>query len=105
MGKIRTKTWLSVGWILLLYAALSGFAREPFVLIDDFEAGLTPRWEKKIFKGETRYTAIRMDGNGCLKAESHASASGLVYRIKYDTRDYPVLTWRWKVENILQKRG
>lgn len=105
MGKIKTGTWLSAACISLLYAVqvIPGFAGEPFVLIDDFEAGLRPRWEKKIFKGETRYTVIRMDGSSCLKAESHASASGLVYRIKYDTRDYPVLAWRWKVENILQK--
>jgi len=105
MGRVKTKTWLSAFCIFLLYAALflSGFAREPFVLIDDFEAGLKTRWEKKIFEGETRYTVIKMDGSGCLKAESHASASGLIYKIKYDTRDYPVLTWRWKVENILQK--
>jgi hypothetical protein len=38
-----------------------------------------------------------------LRAEARAAASGLIYKIEYDPKEYPILTWRWKVENILQK--
>jgi hypothetical protein len=44
------------------------------------------------------------DGAGhCLKAESRDAASALLYKIEYDLRDYPILSWRWKVVNILEK--
>jgi len=80
-----------------------GFTERSVILIDDFESGLGPRWERKDFKGKTQYTVVEMSGNHCLKAESHAAASGLIHKIQYDLKDYPFLTWRWRVENVLDK--
>jgi hypothetical protein len=35
-----------------------------------------------------------------LKAESDGSASGIVWRERYDIYAYPRLRWRWRVENV-----
>ncbi len=38
-----------------------------------------------------------------IKAVSQASASGLTREISVDLREYPILSWRWKVSNVLHK--
>ena len=81
-------------WLLLPLPAWSASAS---LLVDDFEHGLAPQWQAKSFKGETDYTVIAEDGNRVLRAESRAAASGLVFQREYAVRDFPVLTWRWKV--------
>jgi hypothetical protein len=73
------------------------------ILLDDYKEGLTPRWEEKSFKGKTGYEVTREDDQLCIKATSSASASALYYKIPFDTKDYPVLTWRWKVDHVLSK--
>lgn len=81
----------------------SCYAGEKIVPVDDFEKGLKKEWERKDFKGETVYSVVDDGGSHVLKAESRASATGLIYEIEYDPKEYPFLTWRWKVENILKK--
>jgi hypothetical protein len=73
------------------------------ILLDDYTHGLSPRWEEKSFKGRTVYRVTREDDQLCIKASSNASASGLYYRIDYDTKEYPVLVRRWKVDHVLSK--
>ncbi len=72
-------------------------------LIDNFENGMSPRWETKSFAGVTDYTVVREGDRSYLKATSKAAASGLFYKIKYDPQKKPLLTWSWKVENILSE--
>jgi hypothetical protein len=38
-----------------------------------------------------------------LRAESHGAASGLILEKEIDLKEFPVLSWRWKVGNILEK--
>lgn len=73
------------------------------ITIDDFENGLKPQWEYEKFKGETQYNIVKTDNDHVLKAESNASASALIFKCKYDPKKYPILSWRWKVENIIEK--
>jgi hypothetical protein len=37
-----------------------------------------------------------------VKATSEASASGLTKEVKIDPRVYPVVRWRWKIDNLLK---
>jgi len=92
---------LTVLLFLLIYN--SGHTNEKVIVIDDFEDGLKPQWERRDFQGKTAYTVIKEGEGHILKAESNASASGLIYRLTYDPKEYPILTWRWKVENIIQR--
>ncbi len=50
----------------------------------------------------TQYTLIRDQDQVVIKADSRKSSSGLTRKITIDSKEYPVVQWRWKVENILQ---
>lgn len=63
-------------------------------------------WEPLLFKKietHTRYKLVETDGTVAVKAESTSSASGLIRKIRIDPVEYPIIRWRWKVMNILQK--
>ncbi len=90
-----------VGALLLFSAA--GWSGDRLVIVDDFEMGLDSRWEEKVFKGQTHYAVVSDGAGKVLRAESHAGASGLVFRKTYELNDYPWLSWRWKVSNVLTK--
>jgi hypothetical protein len=67
---------------------------------------LSSGWEPLIFKKidtHTQYTMVETGGTVAVKAESRSSASGLIRKISIDPFEYPIVTWRWKVVNILQK--
>jgi len=56
-----------------------------------------------LIKRHTEYSLVEEDGTVVIKAVSHQSASGLVRAIAIDPEKYPVIQWRWKVDNILKK--
>lgn len=61
-------------------------------------------WEPMTFskiESHTRYALVEDEGRTVLRADSNASASGLVTQIDLDPTDYPVLTWDWKVSNTI----
>ena len=95
---MRPTLFLSLAWILLGVASVSAGEQ---ILIDDFEQGLGPGWEKKSFQGETSYSVVKEGNNHVLRAQSQGGASGLVYQKTYQLRDYPLLSWRWKVRGII----
>ncbi len=88
---------------LLALLLLAPVAQAGSRLIDDFRNGAGPGWERKSFKGETRYFPAVENSIPCLRAEATASASGLFYKIEYDAAAEPILTWSWKVDNIIAK--
>lgn len=93
---------------LILFGLISlfpggAFSADGWMVVDDFESGLSADWERKDFQGQTVYQVVQTDGGACLKAESHGSASGLIRKISYSLDDYPILSWRWKVDNILDR--
>jgi hypothetical protein len=98
------------GGLLVLWTAVGALAAEPVVL-----GGFTPPadpsapppgWEALTFPRvprHTRYLVVR-DGEGwVLRAESDAAASGLYRPLDLDPKVYRILSWRWKVENVLAK--
>lgn len=63
-------------------------------------------WEPLTFDKiakHTQYSLVDDNGTVAVKAVSRASASGLVRAVDIDPVQYPVVEWRWKVENILRK--
>ena len=62
-------------------------------------------WEPMTFGSIKKHTDYRLvpDTEGVvLKAESHAAASGLTYKVRFNPKDYPFISWRWKVDKALQ---
>jgi len=71
------------------------------IIIDDFAQGIGPGWRSKSFKGTTEYSWTREGGRTYVRATSKGTASGLYYKIEYDPRQYPYITWEWKVDSII----
>ncbi len=74
------------------------FLREDFNSLENW----TPYTFPKI-KEHTTYSIHREGNNNYLKAESSGSASGMVYKGKFDVYRYPRVKWRWWVSNVYQK--
>ena len=64
-------------------------------------AGWKPLTFKKVSK-RTKYEVVQDGDVAVVKASSEAAASGLTKEITIDPREYPIVRWRWKVENLLK---
>ena len=51
----------------------------------------------------TEYSLVEDDGTVVIKAVSRGSSSGLTREVTIDPKEYPIVEWRWKIENVLQK--
>jgi hypothetical protein len=63
-------------------------------------------WEPLVFPKISKHTdyVFVKDGDAVVvKAMSEAAASGLTRRVKIDLREYPIIKWRWKVSNVIEK--
>jgi hypothetical protein len=76
-------------------------AEERGILVDDFEHGLRDGWREKSFHGRTTYAVVPEGAGHALRSEAVGSASGLIFDVEFDPAEYPILTWRWKVENLV----
>lgn len=99
---------LAVCWGIWWEGALAAEARLLLGPLPDRieENGLPAGWHTLRFQNIANPTeySVGMDGDGyALKAVSEASGSGLYTELDLDAREYPELSWEWKVENILQK--
>jgi hypothetical protein len=62
-------------------------------------------WKSLTFKKISKQTVYELIKDGdvvVVKAVSDASASGLIKAINIDPKEYPIIRWRWRVENILK---
>ncbi len=81
----------------LLCAACRG--AEPPLFHEDFQTGLSSRWQKVVFSGET-FHSLRQEGtNSFLEARATNSASGLAVKIDSVKTAGTVLRWRWKIDH------
>lgn len=68
----------------------------------EFPEGWNPMNFQNIER-KTQYTLVKDGDTVVVKAVAEASASGLMREIKINPKEFPILQWRWKVENILQR--
>ncbi len=64
-----------------------------------------PGWEPLIFEKiptHTQYDLVKDGNQVVVKAVSHQSSSGITREITIDPLEFPVVQWRWKVENVLK---
>ena len=102
-------TPMLVGLLLAVPATLPG--QSPTTLeVGKFSAAtegaaLPDGWKPLIFKKvprNTTYILVKDGGTVVVKAMSDATASGLTREVKIDPKQYPVVHWRWKIENLLK---
>jgi hypothetical protein len=69
-------------------------------------ANLSDGWKPLTFKKIPKLTTYELVKDGAqvvVKAMSDSSASGLTKEVRIDPKEFPIVRWRWKVENLLQK--
>lgn len=74
------------------------FLREEFNDLKDWK----PLYFRKI-KSHTEYSVVREGKESYLRAESNASASGIIFNVQFSVFEYPKVKWRWKVSNVFKK--
>ncbi|MDI1278550.1 DUF3047 domain-containing protein [Methylobacter sp.] len=87
--------------VLLTVLAVQNLAAEPKLMLGEFSRNRLDGWERKDFKGETRYRLQTLDGIEVLKADSHAAASGLFKEQRIDLEQTPFLNWSWRIADRL----
>jgi hypothetical protein len=99
----------TIAWLLVSFPA---HAQSPSMIevgkfsTEKTEDGLPTHWKLLTFKKierHTVYSLVREEDTVVVKAVAEASASGLIREIKINPKEYPIVQWRWKVENILKK--
>ena len=63
-------------------------------------AGWAP-WTIHPSKKKTRYHLEMLEGRMALRADADSSASGLITALSIDPSRQPVLTWRWRVDSLV----
>jgi len=87
--------------VLLFLVAIPCMANE--IHVGKFSIGDLTGWKDELFKGKTNYALIKEEGKTVLKAHSVKAASGLIKKVKLDTKSYPILAWAWKVDHSLKR--
>jgi hypothetical protein len=99
---IKVRTVKILLFLSFLFIPLTVPAADHGVLIRE-EFNDLENWEPLLFPEIPRHTVYTIEsrnGSHYLKAESNASASGLIYKSEFDVFRYPNIRLRWKVDNI-----
>ncbi|WP_236613297.1 DUF3047 domain-containing protein [Chrysiogenes arsenatis] len=61
------------------------------------------QWQEQTFRktAPTTYQQLNEAGKPIMRAQANGAASGLVYEIDFDPAVYPILKWRWKIDQVL----
>ncbi len=98
--------------LFLAAAAGAAFADTPLIIEAGKFSRLNPGdalpadWKPLTFKSieqHTVYSLVKDDDHTVIKADAKQSASGLTHAMKIDAKEYPILQWRWKVGNLIDK--
>jgi hypothetical protein len=89
---------------LILSAVPAGSTLERLV-VADFSTGLDTEglphgWELNEKSGNADFMLVREDGLHALNLRSKESSFSFQKRIQVDTKQYPVLSWHWKVTKL-----
>ena len=59
-------------------------------------------WTLSKFKKSTEYKLVDTDDRTAVSAKADNSASGLVHKLDLDPQQYPLLSWQWKVGDLIK---
>ena len=62
-------------------------------------------WEEKIFKNKVLYAVETKWGKSYLSAKSDKACSGLIYKIQFNPKKFPMFSWNWKVTKFPDKNA
>lgn len=97
----RSGLYLAFLCILICGLPAPSFGGDEVLLSEEFHN--LDNWKPFYFPKIKTHSAYTIVEGHVLKAESRASASAIIYKTQFNVYDYPVLEWRWKIENIYLK--
>ena len=74
----------------------------PKLFLFDKENALE-EWQEKIFQNKVIYSIKSVKGSVYLMAKSDKACSGLIYRINFNAKKSPFMSWEWKVSQFPDK--
>lgn len=92
---------------LLMLSSLPVAAEKQKMIVGDFSqqsSAIPESWDTLTFgsiEEHTSYTLVDDDNIKVIKAQSNESASGLTKKISFNPKEYPYLSWRWKVNKAI----
>lgn len=101
---ILNKFYFSLLFYLAVPASYLVAAENQKMIVGDFSQhtdSLPKSWGKLTFSSigkHTSYTLVKDKNINVVKAESAGSASGLTKMTRFSPKEYPYLSWRWKVQ-------
>jgi hypothetical protein len=98
-GKLRMTLAFCLLMAVLFFSVPASHAEE--IPVSRFGADGLTGWESKSFKGGTEYRLVKEDGRTVVKATSHAAASGLIRKLRFDPSKYRYLRWSWKIAHTI----
>jgi len=98
---------LGIFTTILLMANPSAEGTGKSLIIDTFSGGVDSKgnpqgWELKENTGKADFTIEREGNNYFVRLSSENSSWTLFKQVDFDIREYPILTWRWKVTRLPQ---
>jgi hypothetical protein len=97
-------------WKVLLAAVLmcsaAVWAADQMVIADFSSvvdtSGVPAGWQVKEKSGKADFAVVRDDGNAAVRLRSADTSFSLQKEVRVDLKQYPILTWKWKVTKLPQ---
>jgi len=93
--------WLAFLGIFFCVFTAPSQCEEEILLSEEFHH--LDNWKPFYFPKIKTHSVYTITDGHVLKTESKASASAIIYKMRFNVYDYPMLEWRWKIENVYVK--
>jgi hypothetical protein len=93
-------------FLVLFCVCTRADASETELHLGRFSSGDLTGWKEQtigLLKSKTGYTLFRDNDKTVLAARSKKSASGRIYALNLDPKEYQTLKWSWKIEHTIKK--
>jgi len=72
---------------------------------EEYSKDSESKWEELTLpkKDHTEYTLVTDEDEPHIKAVSNNSASGWMYKVDIDPKEFPVIEWKWKIDGVLEE--
>jgi len=93
-------------FICCLALACRAESSDSELYLGKFSSGNMTGWKEQtigLMKPKTTYSLKKDTDRSVLVAHSTKSASGQMYKLNLDLKEYPTLKWSWKIDHIIKK--
>ncbi|MDP2922641.1 MAG: DUF3047 domain-containing protein [Candidatus Omnitrophota bacterium] len=97
------KTKLSLVVISIILIALITYAYNLPKFFKFNKKDALGEWQEKVFRNRVLYIVEPEIEGGRLLAKSKNACSGLLYKIRFNSKVYPLISWKWRVIQFPEK--